>query len=84
MISRHIEIDEQADVILTGLADEYEGDRGQALAGLLRAWEGMEDFAQQCEQLQQEALLSQRQKSERSFQEQKGIPWQQVKSDNGL
>ncbi len=45
MVRREIEIDEDTDRILTQLASEYAGDLSLAVAELVHAHEGLEDFA---------------------------------------
>jgi hypothetical protein len=60
VIRREIDLDEESDQILSGLAADYEGDRGKALADLLHAHRGIEEFVGECEQAQRESLLSQR------------------------
>jgi hypothetical protein len=53
MVRRAIEIDEDTDRLLTELAAEYQGDLSLALADLVRAREGFEEFAEQSEAAQE-------------------------------
>jgi hypothetical protein len=39
MIRRQIDLDEESDRILSGLAQEYHGDLGEALAGRPAEWD---------------------------------------------
>ena len=77
MIRREIELDEESDRILSELAQEYEGDAGKALAGLLHAHESIEDFVGKCEEAHRESLIAQR-SSEGT------VSWDEVKLRNGL
>jgi hypothetical protein len=77
MIRREINLDEESDQILSGLAEDYEGDRGKALADLLHAHEGIEEFVGECEEAHRESLIAQR-SSDRT------IPWEEVKRRHDL
>lgn len=84
MISRNIEFDEETDRILTALATDYDGDRGKALADLIRTSETQEAFATECEEFHHDLLLTQRTRSEESFRQGRGTDWQIVKQRLGL
>lgn len=84
MVSRQIEIDEETDLILTGLAQSHAGDRGKALSGLLKSFESMEVFADTSEQLNHAMLLAQKENAEVAFREGRGVPWEQIKRRNNL
>lgn len=58
MVRREIEIDEDTDRLLTELASEYKGDLNFALADLVHAREGWEEFAERSEAAQESALRS--------------------------
>jgi hypothetical protein len=77
MIRREIDLDEESDQILSGLAEDYEGDRGKALADLLHAHQSIEDFVGEVEEAHRDSLIAQR-SSERT------VPWEEVKRRNGL
>lgn len=77
MIRREIDLDEEIDRILSGLAEDYEGDRGKALAELLRAHEGVEAFLGECEEAHRESLIAQRSSDGT-------VPWEELKRRNGL
>ena len=84
MVRREIEIDEDTDRILTELASEYKGDLSLALADLVHAREGLEDFAERSEAAHEDALRVQRDRAEADFREGRTQTWQDVKVGNGL
>jgi len=84
MVRREIEIDEDTDRILTQLASEYEGNLSLALAELVRAREGLEDFASHSEEVRESALRTLRDRSEADFREGRTTTWNDVKIRNGL
>jgi hypothetical protein len=84
MVHREIEIDEEADRILTQLATNYEGDCGKALSDLLRASESIESFLDENEAIHRDSLLAQVERSERGFREGRFTTWEEVKRRNGL
>jgi hypothetical protein len=84
MVRREIEIDEDTDRILTELASEYEGDLSLALAELVRAHEGLEDFASRSEEARENALRALRDRSEADFREGRTSTWKDVKARNSL
>jgi hypothetical protein len=69
MVRREIEIDEDTDRLLTELAPEYKGDLSLALADLVHAREGFEEFAERSEAAQESTLLAMRDRSEADFRE---------------
>jgi hypothetical protein len=84
MVHREIEIDEEADRILTQLATDYEGDPGKAVSDLLRASESIQSFLDENEELHRDSLLTQVERSERGFREGRFTTWEEVKQRNGL
>jgi len=84
MVHREIEIDEDADRILTQLATDYAGDPGKALSALLRVSESIESFLDDNEELHRDSLLAQVERSERGFREGRFTTWEEVKRRNGL
>ena len=84
MIRREIELDEESDRVLSGLAQEYQGDLGRALADLLHAHKTIESFVDQCEGVHRDSLIAQRDRSERGFQEGRFTAWEEVKRSNKL
>jgi len=81
---RQIEIDEDTNRLLTELATEYEGDLGLALADLVHAREGLDEFAQQSEEAQGDAVCSLRDRAEADFRESRTVSWDEVKARNSL
>ena len=69
MVRREIEIDEDTDRILTQLASEYAGDLSLAVAELVHAHEGLEDFANRSDEAQESALRTLRGSSEADYRE---------------
>jgi len=84
MVRREIEIDEEADRILTHLAQEYEGDLGKALADLVGTSESTTAFLDEQEALHRDSLIAQVERSERGFREGRFTTWEEVKRRNGL
>jgi len=83
MVRREIEIDEDTDRILTQLASEY-GDLSLALAELVHAQEGPEDFANRSEEAHEIALRTARDSSKADFREGRTLSWNDVKARNRL
>jgi|HubBroStandDraft_6_1064221.scaffolds.fasta_scaffold1901843_1 hypothetical protein len=84
MVRREIEIDEDTDRVLTELASEYKGDLSLALADLVHAYEGMEEFAERSEVAQADAVRVLRDKSQADFRSGRTVTWEDVKARNGL
>lgn len=84
MVHRQIELDDETDRILSKLAENYSGNIGQALAGLVHAHESLEAFVEQCEDAHQETLRNQLERSERGFREGRFTHWDEVKRHNRL
>ena len=84
MVSRQIDLDEDADRILADLAGDYKGNVGEALADLLHAHESLEAFAAGREEAHGDLLLAQVQRAELGFREGRFTPWEEVKRRNGL
>ena len=84
MVRRQIDLDEESDRILSGLAEEYQGDLGRALADLLRTHKSVEAFVEGCEEAHRDLLLAQKQRAERGFREGRFTTWDEVKSRNDL
>lgn len=78
------EIDEDTNRLLTELASEYKGDLSLALADLVHAREGLEEFAERSETAQEAALRTLRDRSEADFREGRTVAWEDVKARNGL
>jgi hypothetical protein len=84
MVRREIELDETTDQILTKLAEDHQGNLGQALAELVQAHDGLERIADQCEEIHRDSLLKQVSRSEADFAEGRTLSWEEVKRRNGL
>ncbi len=84
MVRREIEIDEETNCLLTELASEYKGDLSLALAYLVYAREGLEEFADRSEAAHENALRELRDRSEADFREGRTVTWEDVKARNGL
>ena len=84
MVRRQIDLDEETDQILDELAQHYEGDRGKALAELVRARKGIENLVEECEEAHSASLQAQVERSERDFQEGNVTSWDEVKRRNNL
>jgi hypothetical protein len=84
MVRRQIELDDETDRQLEELAQEYEGNLGQALAGLLRTRESVESLLDEHEERHRDVLLTQRDRSEGGFQPGRATPWAEIKRRNSL
>jgi hypothetical protein len=84
MVRREIEIDEDTNRLLTELAAEYEGDLSLALADLVHAREGLEEFAERSEAAQESKLRAIRDRSAADFLEGRSVTWEDVKTRDGL
>ncbi len=84
MVSRHIEIDEDTDRLLTELASKYEGNLSLALTDLVHVREGLDEFVQRSETEHESALRAMRDRSESDFQENRTVSWTDLKTLNGL
>jgi hypothetical protein len=84
MITRQIELDEESDRILAALAEDYEGNLGQAITDLLHSREGVEAMLDECETASFQSLKSQQERAEHGFREGRFTTWEQVSKDNGL
>ena len=81
---REIEVDEDTNRLLTELAAEYEGDLSSALADLVHAREGLEEFAERSEAAHESTLVAMRDRSDADFREGRTVTWEDVKTRNGL
>ncbi len=84
MVRCEIEIDDDTNRLLTELASEYEGDLSLALADLVHAREGLEEYAERSEAAHEDTLFALRDRSEVDFREGRTVSWEDVKSRNGL
>ena len=84
MVRREIEIEEDADRILTDLASEYEGDLSLALADQVHARGGLEELAERGESANESALRALRDRSEGGLREGRTVAWEDVKARNAL
>ena len=81
MVRRQIDLDDESDRILSGLAEEYHGDLGRALADLLSAHQNIEVFVEECEEANRDFLVAQK---ERGFRESRFTTWDEVKRRHDL
>jgi hypothetical protein len=84
MVRREIEIDEDTDRLIMELASEYKGDLSLALADLVHARDGLEEFAERSEAAYELTLLDLRDKSEADFRVGRTVTWEDVKARNAL
>jgi hypothetical protein len=84
VVTRLINLDSEADRILSSVAGEYEGDAGRAVSELLLAHESIELFLDEFETANAAELIRQRDGAARDFERGLGISWDQVKRENGL
>jgi hypothetical protein len=84
MVRRQIELDEDSDRILSGLAQDDHGDVGAAIADLLQAHQSVEAFVEECEDANRNSLLVQKERAERGFREGRFTTWDEVKRHNDL
>ncbi len=84
MVHRDIEIDEDTNRLLTDLASDHDGNLGLALADLVHAREGLEEFAERSELACEPGLRVLRDKAETDFRDKRTVSWKDVKACNGL
>ncbi len=84
MVRRQIEIDEETDRKLAGIAADHDGDIGKAVAGLVAEHDGMEALLDETERINHDYLLEQREKAERPLHEGGFTTWEEVKRRNNL
>ena len=84
MVSRLLNLDSEADRILSLVAGDYEGDPGRAVSELLLAHESIESFLDEFEAANAAELIRQRDHAARDLEQGLGISWDQVKRENGL
>jgi hypothetical protein len=82
--ARVINLNPEADRILTSVSDAYNGDDSAALSDLLIAHESVEGFLDEIESANAVELIRQRDNAERDFARGHSIPWDQIKRENGL
>jgi len=83
MVRREIEIDEETDRLLAELAAEYQGNLGKAVADLVLAHEGLENFVEQSEGLLGDSMMRQiRDRAEADFHEGRTVGWACFQSNN--
>ena len=78
MVHREIEIDEETDRKLTGIAEDYDGDLGKALAELVAQHDGMEALLEETERINHDHLLQQRERAEQPLNEVGFTAWKDV------
>jgi hypothetical protein len=83
-ILRQIDLDEESDRILSGIAQEYHGDLGQALADLLQTHQTLEALVEECEEAHGDSLLAQKERADRGFREGRFTTWDDVRRRNNL
>ena len=84
MVSKKIELDDDASKILDSMATAYGGNESLAISELLRAHQTVESLLDQLESGQHATLAAQKERAERGFREGRSISWQEVKLKNGL
>jgi hypothetical protein len=84
MVRREIEIDEETDRILMELASEYKGNLSLALADLVHAYDGLEEFAEQSEAVQENMVRALRDQADADFRDGRTVSWEDVKARSGL
>jgi hypothetical protein len=84
MIRRQIEIDEETDRKLADIAEDYDGDVGKALAGLVAQHEDTEALLDESERANHDFLLKQKERAEKGFREGRFTTWEEVKRRNNL
>jgi len=84
MVRREIEIDEATNLLLVELAADYQGDLSLALADLIHARGGLEEYAARSEAANEPKLSAMRDGSEADFREGRTVTWEEVKSAHRL
>jgi hypothetical protein len=84
MVQRQIILDEKTDRILSELAESYEGNASEAIAGLLLARGDHESLLEQSEALHHDSILAQLERSEQDFREGRIITLEEIKRRHGM
>jgi hypothetical protein len=84
MVQRLIELDEETDRKLAGIAEDFDGDVGKAVAELVSQHDGIEALLEETERINHDYLLQQREKAERPLHEGGFTTWEEVKRRNNL
>ena len=84
MAARVINLNPEADRILTSVSSSYNGDTDAALSDLLIAHESIEIFLDEIESAHAVELIRQRDNAERDFARGHSIPWEQIMREYGL
>ena len=84
MVTRQIELDEDASKILDSLATEYGGNAGEVISVLLRTHQATESSLDELEAIYRDQLAAQKERSERGFREGRFTTLEEVKRRNGL
>ncbi len=84
MAVRQIQLSPEADPILDTVSAAFGGDPGRAVSELLIAHESIESFLDEVENLNEEELLRQRDRSAREFVNGFAVSWEKIKLNNGL
>jgi hypothetical protein len=84
MVTRQIELDDEASEILDSIATAYGGDANLALSEMLRAHETIESFLDEFEANHRDELAAQKEQAERDFREGRFASWEEVKRRNRL
>ena len=84
MIRHQIEIDEETYRKLAGIAEDYDGDVGKAVAELVAQHDGMEELLDESERANHEFLLQQKKRAEAGFREGRFTTLEEVKRQNNL
>ena len=84
MVTRTIDLDDDASKMLDSIASDYGGDAGLAVSELLRTHEMIESSLDELEAKHAVELADQKERSERGFREGRFTTWEEVKRQNGL
>ena len=84
MNRREILLDDEANQVLDELAESYGGNTSQAVSEILKLHSRLEDFLDEFEAANAMELRRQKDASEASFREGRGVDWEDVKRRNGL
>ena len=84
MATRVINLNPEADRILTSISDSWNGDASAALSDPLVAHESIECFWDEVDSANAGELIRQRDNAERDFARGRSSPWEQINRDIGL
>ena len=77
-------LDDEANQVLDDLAQIYDGNASKAISEVLKLHDRLEDFVDEIESANAAELRRQKEMSEATFRDGRGVDWEDIKRRNGL